>query len=151
MKQLITTEQIYEGSALIPMTGCWLWMGSIHPKTGYGRISSDVIHRHSYREFHGEFDERLFVLHRCDVRSCVNPAHLFLGTPAENSRDMVLKGRSQRGESASRVKLTEAQVFEIRKDRTNTVKQQAVTYGVSHQTIQKVRYRKSWFWLKDPD
>jgi hypothetical protein len=81
--------------------GCWEWAGSLNPQTGYGQLSNWeggkrvllTAHRTSYRAFRGEIPAGLHVLHTCDNRPCFNPAHLFLGTPTDNMRDMVEKGR----------------------------------------------------------
>jgi len=78
-----------------PMSGCWLWTGR-YITTGYGALKGGVTqlaHRAMWRAHHGEIPRGLFVLHRCDVRCCVNPAHLFLGTAQDNTKDMVRKGR----------------------------------------------------------
>lgn len=79
-------------------SGCWLWTGSVSP-TGYGRIAfkgtQHQAHRISYQLFKGDFDKSLFVCHTCDVRNCVNPKHLFLGTNKDNMMDMVKKGRNR--------------------------------------------------------
>ena len=84
-----------------PNSGCWLWVAAVD-KDGYGQFWSDGntrhAHRTSYRLYVGEIPESLCVLHRCDVSACVNPAHLFLGTHADNIVDKVAKGRQARGD-----------------------------------------------------
>ncbi len=81
---------------------CWLWTVA-RTSTGYGHFNLDgrsvKAHRAAWEITHGPIPDKLLVLHRCDRPLCCNPAHLFLGTPADNSRDMVQKNRhgSQRG------------------------------------------------------
>lgn len=81
--------------------GCWLWTGCKDPK-GYGYIGTGgrrgptkSAHRVSYELEHGEVPEGLHVLHDCDTPSCVRPSHLFAGTPLDNTRDMMRKGRAR--------------------------------------------------------
>lgn len=76
---------------------CWLWKGGLMP-LGYGSFQVGVrrsitSHRQAWILTHGHIPLRLHVLHRCDVRRCVNPSHLWLGTHQENMADMVAKGR----------------------------------------------------------
>lgn len=78
--------------------GCWLLPPS-KKNNGYAKISIDGInkraHRISYQTFIGPIPEGLLVLHRCDIRHCVNPEHLFVGTPKDNTDDMIKKGRDK--------------------------------------------------------
>jgi hypothetical protein len=82
--------------------GCWLWQGAV--VNGYGRIKltnflgsnkakSLGAHRVSYLVFKGDIADGLYVCHTCDIPTCINPEHLFLGTHSDNMRDMVAKGR----------------------------------------------------------
>lgn len=79
--------------------GCWLWTAS-KTALGYGQLgapersSNYLAHRLSYEINVGPIPDRMCVLHRCDTPACVNPAHLFLGTKRDNSRDMEAKGRT---------------------------------------------------------
>ena len=84
----------------IDENGCWIFDGSIR-KDGYGHVRFTgkryLAHRLYWIIFRGYiFDKNLHVLHKCDVRSCVNPDHLFLGTHTENMQDMMRKGRGNK-------------------------------------------------------
>ena len=83
---------------------CWLWIGCIQ-ENGYGRFNGegkpDEAHRVAFRLFIGPIQEGMDVCHSCDVRHCVWPDHLFLGTRLENMRDALAKGRISRGEKHS--------------------------------------------------
>ncbi len=81
-------------------SGCWVWQGN-RSGSGYGLTSFHAefrgyeagAHRVYYRTFVGDIPDGLWVLHRCDNPPCVNPEHLFVGTAADNVRDMMAKGR----------------------------------------------------------
>lgn len=98
--------------------GCWVWIGAVNPK-GYGSFMLDgtcqIASRVAYRLFVGAIGE-FHVLHRCDMPLCVNPAHLFLGTNADNVADRVQKGRSRgaAGERNCKAKLSHSDVERIR-------------------------------------
>lgn len=78
--------------------GCWLWQGR-PGADGYGQfrvgVGTTKAHRFSYELHKGPVPPGLHVLHKCDVRLCVNPEHLFLGTALTNMRDMIAKGRKR--------------------------------------------------------
>jgi len=94
-------------------------------------------HRVAYCQAHGlslEDIEGQLVLHSCDNPPCVNPAHLSDGTPADNTREMIERGRQSRGEDHANAKLSDDEVREIRRRyATGSVSQEAlgVEYGVS--------------------
>lgn len=79
--------------------GCWYWTGAKR-STGYGNFCFNGVstgaHRVSWFIFKGNIKNNLFVLHKCDNPSCVNPEHLFLGTQKDNIEDMHRKGRNQK-------------------------------------------------------
>ena len=85
-----------------PIKNCWLWTGSLD-KDGYGRIrgsSSGKVWvqrapRASYEFYIGCIPYGLHILHRCDVPACINPEHLYTGTPAQNGLDKKLRGRAR--------------------------------------------------------
>lgn len=102
---------------------CWLWTASVNTQ-GYGQMwqrrtgqpkRKHAVHRLSYQLAYGPIPEGLSVLHRCDTPRCVNPAHLFLGTQADNMTDMHKKARHCFGETHPLHRLTESDVRDIRK------------------------------------
>lgn len=124
------------------VSDCWLWIGTTD-KDGYGRYKGDRAHRESYRRFNGEIGQ-LYVLHKCDNPSCVNPEHLFLGTQLDNIADMVNKRRhASLNEKNFHAKLTVAQVDAIRVD-TRVQKTIARDYGISQQQVSGIKTGRYW-------
>lgn len=132
--------------------GCWEWTGHCSEK-GYGLFTwkkpvVEYAHRAAWFYEHGEWPE-LCVCHTCDNRACVRPDHLFLGTNADNTADMVAKGR-QRGAPGERnhfnTKLTEHDVREMRRLANLGAKPKTlqVVYGVSQQMVSAVLTRTAW-------
>ena len=73
--------------------GCWLWYGSLNTLGGYGRYNRRPAHVISWELKNGSVPPGMKVCHQCDVKVCVNPDHLFLGTQRDNMRDAMGKGR----------------------------------------------------------
>jgi hypothetical protein len=134
-----------------PNSGCLLWTGGVGSH-GYGVFSYAgqpglTAHRASWQVCRGPIPTGLHVLHKCDVRSCINPDHLFLGTHADNMADMTAKGyrkaRALRGEESNFSKLTGAQVRAIRADERPT-KIIAASFAVSKSLVHQIRARLIW-------
>lgn len=135
--------------AIDPTTGCWLWQGTV-TKHGYGQIRRggrfeglESAHRASWRLYRGPIPDGLWVLHKCDTRACCNPDHLFLGTHADNTADMVAKGRSNRGTKHGLSKLNDNAVLAIREDTRGPTKI-AVDHGICRETVRRVKSRAAW-------
>ena len=136
--------------------GCWVWLASTTPTTGYGAFTIQTgqtvsAHRLAYRLSVGEIPKGFYICHHCDNRRCVNPAHLFVGTAADNTADMWRKSRQQdytkheRGEARHIAKLTADKVLKIRKRIVEVpVKRLASDYGVSPSTIYAVIRNQTW-------
>lgn len=131
--------------------GCWLWTGPIFADNRYGQISVNGsparAHRVSWVIHHGPIPDGLLVLHRCDCRICVRPDHLWLGTHRDNVDDMVLKGRSLRGERNHNAKITSDQVLEIRSlYHTGNFSQceLAARFGIRQPQVSAIILLRSW-------
>ncbi len=142
-----------------PNSGCWLWAGPDGPK-GYGtfhfRGSAMRAHRAAYQIWTG--NPVGFICHKCDVRACVNPQHLYLGTHMDNMRDMRVRNRvatgdrngahthphrRPRGEVSGQSKLTLQSVQAIRND-TRNFTEIAKAYGVARSTIGRIKNNLLW-------
>lgn len=135
-----------------PNSGCWLWDGRV-TIFGYGQITlygkGEQAHRASWRLFRGPIHDGMCVLHKCDVRSCVNPDHLWLGTQVENIADMVGKGRQgsrAKGVKNHNAKLTEEAVRTILRS-TWSHSELAAQFGVNQSHISRIKNRVSWGWV----
>ncbi len=135
--------------------GCAIWRGAMSKSTGYGVLMIDrrksYAHRYAWERVHGPIAKGLVICHTCDVRLCVNPEHMFLGTPADNARDMWSKGRGRPpeprlGEEHHAAKLTCDLVDQVRArlgagERGRRI---AADLGVSESTISVIKHKKVW-------
>lgn len=126
---------------------CWEWQAGKFSQ-GYGatHISRKVVyaHRVSYEIHNGPIPDGLFVCHSCDNPACVNPAHLWLGTQAENMHDCQAKGRSARKAARRNVPLTDAEVQAIRERSGERGSALAKEFGVSPSLISRIIHRTRW-------
>ena len=137
-----------------PMSGCWLWTGA-YRKDGYGafyvngKIRSKAS-RVSFEIYNGIIPAGMSVLHTCDMPSCVNPHHLFLGTQKDNMADMFRKGRDNKGNRSGEInpmsKLDESDVLFIRLIRMYGVpiNEIAIEFNIKKSTVSSIINRQSW-------
>lgn len=151
----------------IPFSGCWIWMASCMPSE-YGNIgykgTSDYAHRVSWLLHNGPIPDGAYVLHRCDIRCCVNPNHLFLGSALDNAQEMIQKGRQRfhwkKGQTAHNkgkpshiakenhgmAKLTEHDIAEIRRryEEGEAQKMLGAAFGVHQSHISRIIRIENW-------
>ncbi len=139
----------------IDSNGCWIWRGSKNVD-GYGRTCfrgerSASCHRISWKLYWGDIPPKTMVLHKCDVRACMNPHHLFLGNQDANMKDAAAKGRMSKiprfiGEDHPNAKLNSRIVKEIRSLFAGGKRQFKIAkmMGVSTKQVHLVVNRKSW-------
>jgi hypothetical protein len=146
-------ERLLQGVTINPKTGCWERSGCM--ENGYTRVRFSratggravLAHRLSWAIANKAEPGDMFVCHSCDVRHCVNPDHLWLGTALDNTRDMAAKGRRAR-QTAPRKrvrgsKLTIEDVELIRSSSLTNVRL-AELFGVVPETISKIKTGYTW-------
>src|SRR5262245_48841979 len=136
---------------------CWIWSGHRY-RNGYGGFlyegRDQKAHRVAWQLMRGPIPPYALVLHACDTKACVRPDHLFLGNAADNTADMVKKGRGRspgpirpiQGDLHPNVRLTEAKVRLIRAERQEgmMLSEIAARYGVHIMTISDCLRGKTW-------
>lgn len=144
------TKEFIKERIEVDKNDCWIWKGAKH-RQGYGSIrfngKTSLSHRLSWIIFRGEISESMKVCHTCDIPSCVNPDHLFLGTQTDNIEDCQKKGRFTRNiPKTRRIKLNWNQVQEIKKlsEQGMTRKELEKKFEVSQTCIAKILTGKSW-------
>lgn len=133
-------------SKVLVTDGCWVWVGALN-RDGYGRFYFQYhnfpVHRLAYEMLVGEIPKGMNVCHHCDNPACVNPAHLFVGSHADNMRDRNSKSRQSRGSKRPAAKLTEEMIPLIRADQ-RTQCEIAADYGVTQSVISEIKTGKAW-------
>jgi hypothetical protein len=137
--------------------GCWPWAGSTD-RDGRGKLNvggvPQLAARIAYKLHYGDIPEGKVVCHKCDNTKCVNPEHLFLGTQADNVRDMHEKGRARKravsGTAHHNAKLDADAVCVIRRSDASA-SQLAEQFGVSRAVIYDVRNGKIWKHVEDEE
>lgn len=132
------------------LSDCWYWRGSRN-SGGYGCLGNKKAHRVSYELHYGAIPKGKMVLHKCDLPSCVNPNHLWIGDQTDNMRDMAQKGRGKTkpryGEDNPMSKLTGEQVRMIRAEYAygNVLQKDLATkYAASKMCISRIVRGLSW-------
>ena len=141
----------------IPYDGCWIWNKHL-ASNGYGRMryngKMQQAHRVMYEVKKGPIPKGMNVLHKCDVKDCINPDHLFLGTQKDNMKDMYDKGRANppKGESHPHAKVTDERVRNMRalaRSGELTVKEIAGIHGISACQTYKILAGEGWKHVKE--
>ncbi len=137
-------------------TGCWLWQGTQFKGTGYGQVtynrkvvSAHRLSLHVFKAF--DLKSKSLVLHRCDVKQCINPEHLYLGNHLDNARDAIERGRQPMGSRHWNARLNEDKVRKIFKLLREGVPpiEIAHKFGVEKSTINLIKRRQTWRHVKE--
>lgn len=135
--------------------GCWEWRGG-RTGQGYGVFSaenrSELAHRQSWMLYRGPIPKGMYVLHTCDNTGCVNPDHLWIGTPLDNMQDKTAKGRGRylpsyvKGSQHGMAKLSDDEVRQMRRLRNEGRKlvDIATAFGISKSSAGRICSGKSW-------
>lgn len=135
------------------MSDCWFWRGHIDKNYGYGmshfKDKRQRAHRFVWEIWNGKIPPNGCVLHSCDVRNCVNPDHLWIGSRADNNRDCNEKGRrpAPRGMRSGAAVLTDESVHQLRRMRLETglsYSKLAAHFGVTNMTAFNAITGRSW-------
>lgn len=134
-------------NSILQSQECWLWQGNIAPN-GYGRFwikgTAYYTHRLSFQTYNDPIPKGLCVCHQCDIRHCVNPSHLFLGTRSENTLDMFQKKRNIPSYGAAKLKEGEVLLIRKLKQQGLTIYQIAPMFKVNPVTVFHIATKRTW-------
>lgn len=132
--------------------GCWIWLAST--SQGYGQLQAKQdgkqamlrAHVFSWELRNGQIQDGMCVLHKCDIRRCVNPDHLFLGTRTDNAVDKVKKGRVPWGEMLPQSKLALRDIYDIRRRAASGEFHSVIAadYKVRQSTVSRIIRKERW-------
>jgi hypothetical protein len=136
---------------------CWLWTRGKNAK-GYGICSEGLVHRAVYKMTFGSIPDGAYVLHKCDVRNCCNPDHLYAGSQKDNMRDMIERGRTgnrrgqPKGEAHSMAKIKQSDAEAIIEAAYSGVSATVLSekYGVGRNQIARIVSGERWPHLPRP-
>ena len=153
-----TAERFWAKVDIAPDSdACWLWTASVFTASGYGQFDRTGAHRKAWELTNGPIPDGLCVLHHCDVKKCVNPKHLYVGTHRQNIQDMddrgrrnhnrarlrqVMVGRNWIGANHPGAKLTDEQIREVRRLIREGNSQSAIAqkFSVSQSLISRIEH-----------
>ena len=145
-KRVPLSSKLEANTLRLPESGCWIWLSTLHPG-GYGRVCAGktpfFAHRVSYELKYGAIPAGMMALHHCDVRCCVNPDHIFVGTQQDNMTDKVRKNRQAKGSGHGNAKLTEDQARAIKCSQESSIKL-AKRIGYSASMIREIKNGNLW-------
>ena len=161
----MNVQEYLKSKIIIDKNSCWLWKGYVKKinakrQSGYALAwhngKNRMAHRLSYTAFKGRIPDGLCVCHHCDVKHCINPDHLFLGTQKDNIQDMFKKGRQPnpaiiQGEKNSQAKLTEKDIYAIfyLRKKNQTGQQIADIFNISKMQVSRILNKQRWKYLWD--
>ena len=140
-------QRLEQGSMPVTECGCIVWLGYVS-KYGYGTLTVDKapkrVHRLAWEEKNGPIPDGMLVCHICDIRSCINTDHLFLGTAQDNCDDKIAKNRQviSCGEDRA-IKLTWELATEIKKA-TGNQSSIANEFGIDQALVSRIKNGKAW-------
>lgn len=146
-----TESRLLSKVEMVPECGCWLWTGYANPR-GYGMMSMPqqspkLAHRVSWTLYRGPVPDGMFVCHKCDTPACVNPDHLFVGSNADNVKDMDGKGRRKNspkhGESHPMARISNEVALSIFND-SGKHAEIAARHGVKIGTVDQIKTGIQW-------